>query len=194
MPRSARTPLPSMREWEAAALIADAVPEGGVWADFGAGTGTFTGALAQRVGIGGRVLAIDADPRAVAALRQLGRERVPGWATIEAYLGDFSDLAAIDALRDLRLDGALFANALHFTSDPGRVLAAAALRVRDGGRLVIVEYDDRPANRWVPHPIGKRRLEEVAAAAGLGAPVHLAERPSRYGGIIYGAMIDCRHA
>ena len=160
-----------------------------MWADVGAGTGTFTAALASLLGPRGRVIAIDADARAVAALRDLGRARAADRAPIDAHVGDFHDLAGIAALSDIRLDGILFANALHFASDPERILADAARRVRDGGRILIVEYDARPANPWVPHPVGKQRLFGVAKAAGLGPPVLLAERPSRYGGVMYSALI-----
>lgn len=181
-----------MRDEEARALIADGVGPGGVWADVGAGTGTFTAALASLLGAGGRVIAIDADARAVAALRELGRAREPDRAAIDAHVGDFHDLAGVAALNEIRLDGVLFANALHFASDPERILADAARRVRDGGRILIVEYDGRPANPWVPHPVGKQRLFDIAAGAGLGAPVYLAERASRYGGVIYSALIAHR--
>ncbi|MGH7674960.1 MAG: hypothetical protein ACREMV_06785, partial [Gemmatimonadales bacterium] len=44
------------------------------------------------------------------------------------------------------LDGILLANALHFVRNPDVVLARLAARVRPDGRVVVVEYDGRPAN------------------------------------------------
>src|SRR5690348_3116034 len=63
-------PGPQPRAWlrygsrmdaqEAERLIAPAVPAGpAVWADFGAGDGTFTRALAERLGPGSRIYAVD---------------------------------------------------------------------------------------------------------------------------------------
>ena len=67
---------------DAAALIAGALPprrpgaaEPTLWADLGAGTGTFTSALAWLLGQGATVLAVDRDPGALGALRAGGRGR-----------------------------------------------------------------------------------------------------------------------
>jgi hypothetical protein len=54
---------------------------------------------------------------------------------------------------------------------------------------VIVEYDGRPANRWVPYPLSVARLSEFAAELSLLPPVVLGERPSAYGGIMYAAVL-----
>ena len=55
---------------DAIALIAGAVPthESAVWADFGAGDGTFTRALLELLGSGARVYAVDRDATALAAI------------------------------------------------------------------------------------------------------------------------------
>ena len=51
-----------MRAHDAAALIRSAVTEpGGKWADLGAGTGTFSRALATLLGPAGTVYAVDHD-------------------------------------------------------------------------------------------------------------------------------------
>jgi hypothetical protein len=55
---------------------------------------------------------------------------------------------------------------------------------------VIVEYDRRAANRWVPYPIAMTRLPDLAARAGLSAPMVTATRPSAFGGILYVAAAD----
>src|SRR5262249_1447870 len=59
-----------------------------------------------------------------------------------------------------------------------------------GGRVVIVEYDQREATRWVPYPIPRRRLAELAAAAGLAAPSFTASRASAFGGELYVARLE----
>lgn len=185
-----------------AVLAEDGTAVGDIWADLGAGSGTFTFALAALLGASGRVIAVDRDAAAVESLRRGIRSREaarpkPGSprgssARISATLGDFRALEAVDALRDVRLDGALFANALHFDPDPGDTLGAAGQKVRPGGRLVVIEYQDRPPNPWVPHPLPLATLRQVAAGAGLGAPRVAGERPSSYGGMLYCAWLEAR--
>jgi SAM-dependent methyltransferase len=181
-----------------AVLADDSTPVGLVWADLGAGSGTFTFALAALLGATGRVIGVDRDDVAVESLRRGIRGRLadpePGFAAgqsarITAVRGDFRALHAVDALQDLELDGALFANALHFDPDPAVTLAAAGGRLRPGGRLVVIEYQDRPPNPWVPHPLPVARLHRVADQAGLGSPRVTGERPSSYGGMLYCAWL-----
>lgn len=176
-----------------AVLGADGAPIGPVWADLGSGSGTFTFALAAILGPTGRVIAVDRERAAIEALRRgLSRQSGSGpraVAEVSPVVADFRDLDGLPALDDLTLDGALFANALHFDPDPRATLSATARRLRQGGRLVVVEYQDRPPNPWVPHPLPVARLEQVAAAAGLGAPRIVGERPSSYGGVLYCAWL-----
>jgi hypothetical protein len=66
-----------------------------------------------------------------------------------------------------------------------------------GGRFVFVEYDQRTASQWVPHPISVEWLHDLALEAGLGAPVVVGSRPSEYSGRLYAAYADVaaeRHA
>jgi len=56
--------------------------------------------------------------------------------------------------------------------------------------VVIVEYDRRRANRWVPYPIPAMRVAPLAIAAGLTAPTVVATRPSAFGGTLYVAAAD----
>lgn len=174
---------------EAAALVAPAVaPAGGRWADLGAGSGTFTGALARLLGPAGEVHAVDRDPAALAALERLARRRSPGDAPIRVFDGD---LAAPDALDLPRLDGLLLANALHFVvaAEQPAVVARLAARLLSGGSFVVVEYDGRPPSRWVPYPVSRQALDALAAAAGLTPPIVIGERPSAFGGRMYAAMM-----
>ncbi|HEV8235797.1 MAG TPA: hypothetical protein VGP84_14405, partial [Gemmatimonadaceae bacterium] len=60
---------------DAAQLIAPAIKDGQRWADLGAGTGTFTAALARLVGPSGTVHAVEQDATATRALEALARKR-----------------------------------------------------------------------------------------------------------------------
>ena len=173
-----------METRDAIRLIEKAVPRsGGVWADLGCGDGTFTLALADRLGADGRIYAVDNDARVLVRLRR----RTANRAGVISVLADFTRPLALPGY-DGALDGLLFANALHFVADAESVLAAWVARLSPGGRAVFVEYDRRAANPWVPHPISPARLEEVAAASGLSPPEVTARQPSAFSGDLYAAV------
>lgn len=177
---------------DAVAFLTPAAPWHGAWADVGAGTGTFTRAIAELIGPEGVVYAIDRDARALAELQ---RSAVGAGSTaaarINALRGDMHELSAVIELQDVQLDGVLFANALHFTRKSDTVLAQAAERLRPDGRIVVIEYDRRMPNPWVPHPLPFDRLAEVARRAGLGVPQEVARRRSEYHREMYCAVLAC---
>lgn len=173
---------------DAVALIESAVRgREGRWADLGAGHGTFTRALAEVLAPASRIYAVDRDPEAVAALERWASEHAPNVSALTADLAMAFDLAA---LVGATLDGMLVANALHFMRDAETVLARLVESVRPGGRIVLVEYDRREANRWIPYPVPIARLPSLAAAAGLSTFTVTASRPSAYQGILYVAAAD----
>ena len=177
-----------MNTEDAVALLSGAVPRRtGVWIDFGSGDGTFTRALAELLGSGSTVYAIDRDPRAIASLAQ--SVQVPG-VELRPFVADFTYPIRFIGSPLPPIDGMLFANALHYMSEPEVVLGRLVAWLRPGGSVVIVEYDRRAANRWVPYPIGMRRLSEIATAAGLSEPSITATRPSSYGGDLYVARLN----
>lgn len=176
-----------MRVEDAIALIQPAVVmHDGIWADLGAGTGLFTRALVHVLGSESHVLAVDSDPAAFAELERFAA----GNAKVTAIQADFT----ADFAFELPLDGMLLANALHFVKDAGAVLARLVTLLRPGGRVVLVEYDRRSANRWVPYPIGISDLPTLASAAGLEKFTVVESRPSNYEGIIYAAVATLRGA
>jgi SAM-dependent methyltransferase len=151
----------------------------GRWADLGAGSGLFTRALAAVLGPGSHVIAVDASASAFAALQRLAE----GADKVSALHADFTQ----DLSFDQPLEGILLANSLHFVKDAGRVLAKLAVLLRPGGTVVLVEYDRRPASRWVPYPISISQLPHLADAAGLTRFTVVESQPSNYEGIIYAA-------
>ncbi len=179
-----------MKPSEALELIAGAVPHGaGAWADLGAGEGTFTRALIEQLGPGSRVYAVDRDRRALATLeRWAAKNRAPVFPVVADFTGPF-DLPDAPVAG---LDGVLLANALHFVSDAVLLLERIAARLRPGGRLVIVEYDRRGPNPWVPYPIDAQRLPGLVASAGFTPPTITARRPSAFGGDLYVAVAHAR--
>jgi SAM-dependent methyltransferase len=173
---------------EAVGLIGGAVGgRGGTWADFGASRGTFTRALVELLGPGGRIYAVDQDARAMAALARWAAGHA---ANVIPVAADFTAPLHLPGLDGAMLDAMLLANALHFVPDPDRVLARLAGWLRPGGRAVLVEYDRGRGNRWVPHPIPAARWPSLAAAAGLAAPIVAGTRPSAFGGNLYVAAAE----
>lgn len=166
---------------EAVDLLKPAIAtRGGVWADLGAGEGTFTRALAELLGPDAHIYAVDRDANAVAELKRWAPKAK---AKVTPVMGDFS--LPFDPPGKALLDGMLFANSLHYVRDQGAVLARLADWIKPGGRAVFVEYDRRDANRWVPYPIPIATLSKVTAAAGLTAPEVVGRRPSLYQGEMY---------
>jgi len=158
-------------------LIEAAVPSGpAVWADFGAGDGTFSRALATRLGPGGRVYAVDRDVR---ALRRLTRRDI---TVVRADLEQPFELPDAHAGS---LDGMLIANALHYIRDGAGVLARLAGWLVPGGAVVLIEYDQRESTRWVPYPIDAAAVPALFAAAGLTPPTIVARADSAFGGEMY---------
>ena len=177
-----------MKAAEAVGLIRGAFQRrGGTWADLGAGEGTFTRALAELVGPQSRIYAVDRDAAAVAALTRWAKKEAPGVIPVRA---DISRPFDLPGLGPGMLDGILLANALHYVRDAEAVLARLASWLRPQGRVVLIEYDRRRANPWVPYPIPVARLPALAAAAGLSTPVVVATRPSAFGGDLYAAAAD----
>src|ERR1700719_4857640 len=94
-------------------LLEDGVTErGGRWADLGAGEGAFTLALADLLGPGAHITAVDRDGGALGVLAS----RMP---SVEVMTADFRKPMG---LRDL--DGVVMANSLHFVRDKMPVLEA----------------------------------------------------------------------
>lgn len=173
-----------MKDRDALALLRAAVPAavGETWADLGAGTGTFTRALAALVGPRGHVFAVDVDEGALGAVRDWAA-KAAGAPPVSVVRGDVTFPLPLPPL-----DGVVMANVLHFVRDPEAALSRVVSRLRPGGRLVLVEYEGRRPSRWVPYPVSPARFAELAAAAGLTRPVVAATRPSAFGGDLYAAF------
>jgi ubiquinone/menaquinone biosynthesis C-methylase UbiE len=171
---------------DAVALIRDAVGNGtGVWADLGAGTGTFTRALARTIDAASTIYAVDDDVNAIASLRELAATSATRIIPVTA---DFTRSFDLPGLGDAMLDGILLANSLHFVPNADSVLTQLARRVRVRGRVVIVEYDRRAPGRWVPYPIDASRWPQLATSAGLTRAAITATRLSTYAGVLYAGV------
>jgi ubiquinone/menaquinone biosynthesis C-methylase UbiE len=171
---------------DAVGLLSSAIhTRGGTWADLGAGDGVFTRALAEVLGAGSRIYAVDRDAPALAALERWATRSTHDVVTVTA---DFTRPFELPDLGDAKLDGLLLANSLHFVRDADAVLARLVESLKRGGDVVLVEYDRRGASRWVPYPVSSRQLSALAGAAGLSPFEVTAALPSAFGGELYAAV------
>jgi SAM-dependent methyltransferase len=158
--------------------------EGGIWADLGAGSGAFTLALADILGPGAVIYAVDRDRRALAELERSMRTRFPE-SVLHARVADFTR-----PLDPPPLDGVVMANSLHFVrhSEQEAVIRRVRGYLREGGRLILVEYGIDRGNSWVPYPLSYRSWEALSLRAGFASTRLLTARPSRALGEIYSAV------
>jgi SAM-dependent methyltransferase len=157
---------------------------GGTWADIGAGEGAFTLALADLLGPGAQIVAVDRDARALRATAEAVAARFPA-IQLTTLVGD------LEGPLDLPpLDGLVAANSLHYVPRARQVAAIRSLaaNLRPGAPFIVVEYDADRGNPWVPHPFSSRDWESLAAAAGLEDTALIGRVPSRFLGAIYAAV------
>ena len=157
---------------------------GGVWADFGAGSGAFTLAIRDIAGPDAAIIAIDRDRASLQTLRASMERRFPG-TQLRLLQADIAG-----RLRLPPLDGIVTANAIHYI--PKRDHVALLQRwqeyLQPEGQLIVVEYDTESGNSWVPYPMSYTTFLELAPAAGFTEPVLLGVRPSRWLASIYAAL------
>jgi len=166
---------------QAAELIAHSSVDGMTWADLGCGEGTFTLALATMLPDRSVIHAMDQDRSAL--------RRIPSTysgTSIVTHQGDFTRVP----LPFDHLDGVLMANSLHYVADQSALLRAldSLLSCR---RFLVVEYDTRQANPWVPYPIGQSALARLFRSAGYERIEVIGQRPSVYNRApLYAALIE----
>lgn len=155
---------------EAKKLIDAAIPDSPTehWADLGCGSGTFTYAVAELLGKGSRILAIDK------LTQYLAKER----AQVEIT---FSQLDAEHMTRDKgEFDGIIMGNTLHYIKDQSSFLQRLHPWLKSNGKLVLVEYNTDRSNQWVPYPVSFEKAESLLKQAGFKAITKIGERPSQY--------------
>jgi ubiquinone/menaquinone biosynthesis C-methylase UbiE len=157
---------------------------GGVWADFGAGSGAFTLALRDIAGPDTEIVAVDRDRDSLQTLRATMERRFPG-TRLRLLQADIAGRLTLP-----RLDGILAANAIHYIPKPNQVALLQQWKeyLQPEGRLIVVEYDSEAGNSWVPYPMSYAAFQELAPAAGFSEPVLLGVRASRWLASIYAAV------
>ena len=149
--------------------------QGGFYADFGAGSGAFTLALRELVGLDAAIYAVDKNKSALRELENSHRARFNATINLILLPNDFSRPLDIPPL-----DGILMANSLHFFKDKEKILRHVREFLKPNGALLLVEYNVDSGNPWVPHPFSFKTYQALAAHAGFSEPRLLASMPSRF--------------
>ncbi len=115
-------------------------------ADLGAGDGTFSVALARRVGPSGQVYATEIDDERLAEIRRAVTDaEVSNITVIE---GAASSTNLPDACCD-----ALFSRAVyHHLTDPAAIHADIHRVLRPGGRLLVIDFEPGGIMNWIGRP------------------------------------------
>jgi ubiquinone/menaquinone biosynthesis C-methylase UbiE len=159
------------------------LPQGGIWADLGAGTGAFTLALSEIIGLSAEIYAVDRDQGALTKLIQSHRARFGTSQNVHTVKGDFTGTLSLPPL-----DGILMANSLHFYREKEKVLRHIRSFLKWSGRLLLVEYNVDSGNPWVPHPLSFDTFYSLATRIGFSGPQLLAKVPSRFLREFYSAI------
>lgn len=167
-------------------LIRPGIPQpGGCWADIGSGTGIFTATLYEVLGEGAVIYSVERNQHTLEKQRRALSARYPH-AQIHYRNADFTQPLDLPPL-----DGIVMANALHYVPLEHQEAALKHLctYLKPGhGKFIIVEYESRRGNLWVPHPVNYASFEYLAGAAGLSDIRRLAAIPSSFLNEMYSAM------
>ncbi len=164
-------------------LLREGISEqGGVWADFGSGSGAFTLALADLLGPGAEIYSLDLDRHALERQRSEMRRRFPH-TNLHVMVVDFTQPQDLPSL-----DGIVMANSLHYQRNKDVVLRLVSGYLKPGGRLILIEYNADRGNHWVPYPLSYQTWEALTERNGFVGTRLLSSRPSRFLGEIYSSV------
>lgn len=158
---------------------------GASFADLGAGSGAFTLALRELLGLSAEIYSVDRDQGRLSMLEQAHRSMFGSVEHLHLVPADFTKSMDLPPL-----DGVLMANSLHFVRDKERVLQHVGTFLKQGGALLLVEYNVDRGNPWVPHPLSFETFRKLAPRAGFSEPRLLAKHPSTFLREFYSAIVS----
>ena len=151
------------------------LPPGGIWADFGAGSGAFTLALRELIGSDGVLYPVDKDHSRLNELERAYRLRFGDSNNLHIIPSDFMRLLDLP-----ELDGIVMANSLHYFKDKEKVLRHVRTFLKSDGALLLIEYNVDKGNPWVPYPLSFETWHRLAPRLGFSEPRLIAKHPSSF--------------
>ena len=153
------------------------VRPGDAVADIGSGPGYVSLLLAEKVGAGGWVFAVDRSADALAYLARVQEKR-----GIENITRIVRDAASLDP-ESLQPHSVLIAMVLHHANEPEAILHSAAGVLRSGSRAVIAEFHpEGPAEQGPPtsERLSPERVQGWCEQAGFTALSYRRQTPEHY--------------
>lgn len=154
-------------------MIVDGVnPDALLWADLGAGDGTFSLALSEIIGFGGIIFSVD---QKLDLLKKKLRNR---YYKSQIHLYSSNILKPMPFLPEL--DGILLANVLHYVEDQQNFITHLEKYLKKNGVIIIVEYDREDSNPWVPYPLSLVSLQRLTISTEYTLPEEIGRKKSIY--------------
>ncbi len=165
---------PERDAWQKPAALVDALalPRGGTVAEIGAGTGYLLRYLAAAVGDAGTVLLADIEPNLIAHLRSRAEEE--GARQVVPILASPDD----PRLPRGTVDVVLFLDTYHHIDERIDYMRRLGATLRDGGRIVVVDWYKRelPVGPPADHKLSREQVLDEMQRAGYafaGTPLSL---------------------
>lgn len=163
--RKFRADDPERKTWQDPVTIFSAIglSTGMVFIDIGCGEGYFSLPAARMVGTGGKVLAADINPDAVAALRASAANE--GLDNLSVDLKAAEETVFCEGCADI----VFFGIDLHDFADPPKVLSNARRMLKPSGRLIDLDWKDEPMDFGPPQVkrFSVRKAQGMIEAAGF---------------------------
>jgi ubiquinone/menaquinone biosynthesis C-methylase UbiE len=124
--------------------------KGGTWIDAGCGNGTFTFPLAT---LTDNTIAIDKNKNNLSYLKS----KLSSETNIFTQQADFNEPNWYNQL----VDGIFFGFSLHYHPVHKIALINAFNQLKEGGIVIIFEYDSKTPVSWVPYPLHRTKLTSL---------------------------------
>ncbi|MFH1508662.1 MAG: class I SAM-dependent methyltransferase [bacterium] len=129
------------------------IKNGSQVADFGCGSGYFSFAAARKVGVDGKVYAVDVQKSVLSALQS--KIRLNNVASIKTIWTDLEQTNSTK-IKDDSLDAVLLVNVLYQSNNHKPIYEEADRVLKDGGQILIVEWKPGTGS---PGPNDEQRLD-----------------------------------
>ncbi len=149
--------LPTRASWQLPDRVIEALDlrSGAQVADLGAGDGYFTFTLADAVGAGGRVYAVDVDADVTEGLDASVASR--GYDNVEVVLAEYDD----PRLPDGEIDLVFLCNVYHHIDDRATYFSDLRRDLAPGARVVIIDIGGAAPVRWLSPPGHSTNLDTL---------------------------------